>query len=487
MGSRRSFSISDLELIEGLAKIEARKSLWAYRQYIDRKLKIGWWQREIAKELQRFWLEYRAGLRPYLVIQAPPQHGKSTQVIDGISWMAGQRPETKFIYASFSERLGVRANLRLQRTMDSEKYRGVFEQTQLANRENSNRGQYQRNHEMIEFVGHEGYFRNTTVRGSVTGESLDIGIIDDPIKGRLEANSQTVRDNTWDWMMDDFFTRFADDGAFLSILTRWHVDDPIGRLIQAKSNVRVLSYPAIAEVDEPNRKAGEALFPEHKSLDFLLSRKEAMGTANWLALYQQSPVVVGGEMFKDAWWQFYDMLPPLLYRVIYADTAQKTKEQNDFTVFQHWGFTKDGRAYLIDQVRGKWEAPDLLVRARAFWNKAKALENFGSLRAFKIEDKVSGTGLIQTLRREGVTVQEISRSSGKTAGDKITRAGDATPAVESGRVYLPRRVPWLSDYLSELSAFPNGTNDDQVDATVDAIVDGIVSNNNRFLENLTRM
>lgn len=475
MGSRRSYSISDLELIEKLAQAESRKSIWAYRQYLDPKLKIGWWQREIAMELQRFWREYRAGLRPYLVIQAPPQHGKSTQVIDAISWMAGQDPSTKFIYASFSERLGVRANLRMQRTIDSAKYAGTFEKTQLANSLNSRRGQYQRNHEMIEFVGSTGYFRNTTVRGSVTGESLDIGIIDDPIKGRLEANSETVRDSTWDWMMDDFFTRFSDSGAFLSILTRWHVDDPIGRLIAAKSDVRVLSYPAIATQNEKHRKEGEALFQEHKSLEFLLSRKATMANPNWLALYQQSPIVFGGEMFKDHWWQYYDIIPPLLYRVIYADTAQKTKTQNDYTVFQHWGFTADGRAYLLEQLRGKWEAPELLTRARAFWNKCKAME-LGALRAFKIEDKVSGTGLIQSLRREAITVQEISRSSGKTAGDKVTRANDAIPAVESGRVYLPRGAKWLSDYLEELSAFPNGVHDDQVDATVDAIVDGIVTN-----------
>ncbi|MEN2036143.1 terminase family protein, partial [Staphylococcus capitis] len=140
---------------------------------------------------------------------------------------------------------------------------------------------------MIEYVGKGGYFRNTTVRGSITGESLDLGVIDDPIKGRTEANSSTIRDAAWDWFTDDFFTRFSEDAGLLIILTRWHIDDPVGRLMDKMGKgLRVLKYKAIAEEDEQHRKAGEPLFPEHKSLEFLMERKAAMSEGNWLALYQ---------------------------------------------------------------------------------------------------------------------------------------------------------------------------------------------------------
>jgi predicted phage terminase large subunit-like protein len=153
------------------------------------------------------------------------------------------------------------------------------------------------------------------------------------------------------------------------------------------------------------------------------------------------------------------------HRIIYADTAQKTKEHNDYSVFQCWGLTKDKQAILLDQSRGKWEAPELLVQARAFYAKHKALD-VGVLRAMKIEDKVSGTGLIQTLKREGIPVLPIQRNT-----DKVTRAMDVAPMIQSGNVLLPQNAPWLSDFLAEASVFPNGSHDDQLDPMFDAISD----------------
>jgi predicted phage terminase large subunit-like protein len=139
---------------------------------------------------------------------------------------------------------------------------------------------------------------------------------------------------------------------------------------------------------------------------------------------------------------------------------------NDYSVFQCWGYTITKQAVLLDMVRGKWEAPDLLVQARAFWNKHAGTKNQGALRAMKVEDKASGTGLIQTLKREGIPILDIQRNI-----DKVTRALDAAPYIESGNVILPQQASWLSDYLSEFSAFPNGAHDDMVDPTMDAIAE----------------
>src|SRR5690606_33274311 len=121
-------------------------------------------------------------------------------------------------------------------------------------------------------------------------------------------------------------------------------------------------------------------------------------------------------------------------------------------------------AYLLDQVRGKWEAPELLATARAFWNKQKAAKGVGVLRAFKIEDKVSGTGLIQTLKRERIPVQGIKRDR-----DKVTRAIDVGPTAEAGCVYLPQNAPWLSDLLTELASFPAGSLDDLICPLMDSV------------------
>lgn len=470
--------ISSPDLLELLAISEARESFWAYRQLINPKMKKGWWQREMAKELQRFYCQLINGKRPKLVIEAPPQHGKSKMIVEFITWVAGKNPDLKTIYTSFSERLGIRANLQCQRIYDSQRYQRIFPGTQI-NSQNvvTISGQTMRNREMLEYAGREGFFRNTTVRGSITGESLDIGVIDDPIKGREEAGSKAIRDKTWDWFTDDFFTRFSDGAGLLAILTRWHVDDPIGRLrAQLKNDVRVVSYPAIAVVDEKYRKIGDPLFPEHKSLEFLLERKSAMASINWEALYQQNPQIIGGEIIRGEWFGRYSQLPVIKYRIIFADTAQKTAERNDYSVFECWGKGEDGKIYLIDLIRNKWEAPELERRAIEFWEKHKAMDVvvMGPLRQMKIEDKASGTGLIQGIKSKGrIPIAGIQRTS-----DKYSRLLDVLGYIESGYIMVPESAPFTNDFISECEAFTaddSHLHDDQVDPMIDAINDMLVS------------
>ncbi|HWH86173.1 MAG TPA: phage terminase large subunit [Pseudomonas sp.] len=465
--------MNDIELLELLAIAEARESFWAFRRYMDPKLKIGWWQREVANVLQNFFDELMAGERPMYVIEAPPQHGKSFQILDFIAWLSGRHPEYRTIYTSFSERLGIRANLRMQRIMDSPKYLKVFPGTKLSkSRTVTNDGQSLRNREILEYVGEEGYFRNTTVRGAITGEGLDLGVIDDPIKGRAEASSKTVRDAAWDWLTDDFFTRFSEHAGLLAILTRWHVDDPIGRLIESSPQVKRFSYRALAIADEPNRKEGEALFPEHKSRDFLLARKAVMASANWEALYQQNPQILGGELIHSNQLKRYKITPQIIYRKIFADTAQKTAEHNDYSVFQCWGMGDDGRIYLLDQIRGKWEAPDLETKAVEFWNKHKAVQGQGRLRSLGVEDAASGTGLIQNVRRKAkAPIVAIDRG---TQQNKLSRVMDVLGYIEAGFVCIPEDAPWVSDFTEECDAFTandSHDHDDQVDPMVDAIND----------------
>ena len=254
----------------------------------------------------------------------------------------------------------------------------------------------------------------------------------------------------------------------LVILTRWHLDDPIGRLIEREPRLKVLRYPAIAEVDEEHRRAGEPLFPEHKSLDFLLKRKAVMDPASWESLFQQNPVVSGGNLFKLEWFREHDSPPRMKWRAVYVDTAQKTKERNDFTVFQHWGLGVDGKAYLLDLVRGRFEAPELEATALRLWAQYAALDQdfWGVLRKMAVEDKVSGTGLIQGLKRKAIPVTDIQRDK-----DKIMRGQDIMPSVAAGLVSIPREAPWKRDFVSEVLSFPDGTHDDQVDPMMDAVLD----------------
>lgn len=214
---------------------------------------------------------------------------------------------------------------------------------------------------------------------------------------------------------------------------------------------------------DPRRDEGELMFPERFPEEQVAELEHTMGSYAVAGQLQQRPSPRGGGIIKTDWFRYYTHLPPIEWRAIYADTAQKTGQENDYSVFQCWGRTSTGQAILIDQIRGKWEAPELLLQARSFWLKHQRI---APIRAMNVEDKVSGTGLIQTLRREGVPVLPIQR-----AKDKISRAYDAAPFIESGNVLLPEYAEWLSDLLTECSSFPAGAHDDQLDPMFDAIAE----------------
>jgi len=463
---KRQYTSSDLDLIDQLCVCEAKKSFHAFRQYIHPKRIQSWFVFELDKAMQEFFEDFIGHKKPKLAISTPCQHGKSLMVIDFSAWITGKIPDNKIIFASFSDRLGVRANNAVQRIMSTEKYKKIFPDVQIGSTCNN---------EIITIKDREGYFRNVTAGGAVTGESLDLVCMDDIVKGRQEANSQTVRERTWDWVTDDLFTRFSEDAGLLLVSTRWHVDDPFSRLMgHLGDKLKVINYPAIATCDEPHRKEGEALFPELKSLEFLTSIKAIMAASSWLSLYQGNPTISGGEIIHTSWFQYYTVIPLLEYRMMYADTAQKTKERNDFSVLQVWGKGQDGRAYLIDQLRGKWEAPELEIQTIAFWNKHKHSHIYeqGQLRGLKIEDKASGTGLIQKIKTivdPLIPITGIERTT-----DKYTRVLDILGYISSGYVYLPSDAPWLSDFLAECEAFTSDDShlhDDQIDPMCDAIND----------------
>ncbi|MCK5600793.1 phage terminase large subunit [Candidatus Pacearchaeota archaeon] len=448
----------DVELIEQWWVVKSRTSFYHYRQFLNYpSFKKGWFPSDLSIQLQQFYNDMVAGLRPILIIEAPPQHGKSTAIIDFISWYMGRVSEIRIIYGTFSERLGIRANRNLQRIFDGRKHKLIFPEFSIGDkRVVTTSNNLLKNNTIVETNG-GGYFRNTTVGGSVTGESLDLGVVDDPIKGRKAANSKITRDTAWDWLTDDFMTRFSEYAGLLIINTRWHIDDPAGRLIDKNDGkIKCLKYQAV-------NKKNEALFPELKSLEFLEKRKEAMRPSNWQSLYQQNPVVDGGNIIKSEWWRWGDVLPKIKYRFITADTAQKKNNWNDFSVFQCWGMDWNNCIHLLDQYRKRLTSPELRKQAKKFYDRHNGIKN-QPLRGMWIEDKSSGSGLIQELELKKMKINAVQRSI-----DKIERANDVGPEIKSGKVFL---YDWVSDVdviVDEASASPNGVNDDAWDCTMTAI------------------
>jgi predicted phage terminase large subunit-like protein len=468
VGYREAFSEADFQLLEELAIRESRGSFWAFRRYMNPKMKVGWWQQEVCYHLQLFYEDLVAGNRPQLVIEAPPQHGKSETIVDFLAWIAGKHPDLKQIYASYSDRLGVRANLKLQRMFDNPRYRRVFPKTRLvlpASRGGSHLDNHHvRSRELLEFVGQTGYFRNTTVRGSVTGEGLDLGAIDDPIKGRQEASSPTTRDSTWEWFTDDFFTRFSEMAALLIILTRWHVDDPVGRLQEVNPTLKTLKYPALAIEDELHRKKGEPLFPEHKSLDFLLKRKEVLLPESWESLYQQSPYIRSGGLFPMDCVGFMDHVPlsEVVSSVRYWDKAGTKEGAGARTAGVLMHKLRDGRYLVEDSHTKRFGA---LERERRIKTIA-SLDGYG-VRVFVEQEPGSGgkESAESTVRNLAGWTIEADRPT----GNKELRAEPFAAQWQAGNVLL-LRGDWNKDYLGELEQFPNGALKDQVDASSGAFM-----------------
>lgn len=205
---------------------------------------------------------------------------------------------------------------------------------------------------------------------------------------------------------------------------------------------------------------------------------------DYSAQYDQLPSISGGGVFKDTWIKYYDNLPDdIKYVRIYADTAHKTKEWNDFSVFEAWAYSPSSGIYLIDLIRGKWEAPELLKEFEKFYKKHKKVRNNPNggkwrLQSAKIEDKASGIGLIQTAKRNAsMTIIPIKRDK-----DKYTRAMNCAPEVEAEKVHVPRNAHFTKVFVEEVTSFSSNDShafDDQVDPMLDAIEDMLVNGSTR--------
>lgn len=447
---------------EEIADCQAGLLDFTRRMFKARKgndMRLNWHQEEICNALERVVI----GNTKRLIINIPPRSGKTElAVINFIAWASGIFPDSEWIHASYSKRLATNNAYGVREVMRHEVYKEIFPLVDIRI-DSAAKDEFRTTAGGIVYAtGAEGSITGRGA-GGMSGRFQGCIVVDDPHKPG-EALSDTMRQNVIDWFQTTMESRKnSPDTPIIVIMQRLHQHDLSGWLIDGGNGEKWehLCIPAVNE-------AGESFWPEQFPIE-MLNRLESANPYVYAGQYRQLPSPPGGGLFKDEWWQYYSVEPEFDYREIFADTAQKTAEKNDYSVFQCWGFS-GGRAYLIDQIRGKWEAPDLLSTARAFWNKHFPHEN-GRLRAKKIEDKSSGTGLIQSLKRgdrergiPSIPVVGIQREK-----DKTTRAMDVAPTIQAGLVYLPSNAPWLSDFLAETTVFPNGAHDDQCDPMMDAV------------------
>lgn len=400
-----------------------------------------------------------------LLMNVPP--GSMKSLLTGVIWPAWEwgpkgMPEMRFVGTAHEETLAIRDSRRCRDLVKSEWFQKLWP-LELSSDLDGKR----------EFGNVRKGIRQARSFTSMTGVRGDRIILDDPISAD-NANSPAKLEAAKIAFTETLPTRVnSDKSAIVVIMQRLNEKDVSGVILDMGLPYVHLFIPMRFEKarrcataigwSDPRTKDGELMFPERFGEQQVAELEKTLGSYGAAGQLQQRPAPRGGGIIKSEWFRYYAACPRLEFRTIHADTAQKTGQQNDWSVLQCWGRSIIGEAVLLDQIRGKWEAPELLVQARAFWLKHLHSSQV-PLRSMQVEDKVSGTGLIQTLRREGVPVIPIQRNN-----DKITRAHDAAPFIESGNVLLPQDAPWLSEFIDEASSFPGGANDDQLDPMFDAI------------------
>lgn len=453
-----------------LKRRAARVSLAAFTTYTYPSYKMGWVHAEICEALDAFLEDVVARKSPRLIICLPPRSGKSELVSRRFpAYLLGRYPDLSFIGTSYSSDLAGSFAKDVQRIMEDEPFREVFPEVRIPGKGVQGAG-FVRQADRFEVIDHKGSYYSVGVGGSLTGRGADVLVVDDPVSNMQDAMSQRVRDSTWDWYTSTAYTRLAPGGGVIAMATRWNLDDLIGRLIEAHNRGegdawKIVNYPAIAEVDEPHRKRGEALHPERFTTEAMERTRKAVGERVWSALYQQHPIPDGGAVFKADWvrhWRPEDLPVRWDATCISWDMTFKESAVSDYVVGQVWG-RKGGQFFLLDQVRGRMDF-------------VKTLEAFEALRAKwpkvmrkLVEDKANGPAIIATLKSKVPGIVPITPRESKEA-----RAFAVTTLWEAGNVFLPppEAAPWVkTDFIPELLSFPSGAHDDAVDAMTQALTD----------------
>ena len=412
-------------------------------------------------------------------INIPPRSGKTTMAKYFLAYCWAKNSKSNFIYTSFSQSLLSDIARSLVDILEHPVYKSMYDlsivQTEeevnpvnefwhnyLLNNEKKKVAKYS-SRKIVSPTG--GVILFSSIGASITGFGAGIRgavafsgclLIDDANKP-ADMHSEVMRNKVVTYFEETLLSRLNNPNApIINIQQRLHLKDLTGVLIE-KYGFKQLKRPLmVGDVCQLPSQYTEERLTEIMVNDYMFK-----------AQYQQEPIQYGGFVFKVEWWKYYIELPEMQYTRIYADTALKTKEHNDYSVFQLWGYGMDNNMYLIDQMRGKWEAFDLEKQAVMFWNKHRAAY---SVRGFGIEDKASGTGLIQNLSR----VHSIPVEAIQVDKDKYTRAMDVQPQIQSGFVYLPECADFTSEYINEFSSFSplmTHAHDDQIDTTMHAIQD----------------
>src|SRR5712671_7179943 len=404
------------------------------------ELAMNWHLEVIAAKLTAV----REGKIRRLIINLPPRHLKSLMAsIAFPAWCLGHDSSAQILCVSYAQDLADKLARDCRGIMISPWYRRIFP-TRLAPHRQA----------VQEFITtRQGYRLATSIGGVLTGRGADLILIDDPLKPE-EALSEARRSATNDWYANTLYSRLNDKrrGGIVIIMQRLHEDDLVGHVL-GQEPWEVLCFPAIAEADEVHeiatiggperftRRHGEVLHPTREPLATLEHIRRTIGEYNFAGQYQQSPAPLGGGMVKAEWFKRYGEKerPERFERIVQSwDTANKATELSDFSVCTTWG-VKDKEIFLLGLFRRRLEYPALKRAVREQQSLFDATEVL-------IEDKASGTQLIQELIEDGC--HAVTRY--QPTIDKVMRLHAQTGMIDNGFVHIPEDAAWLTEYLHEM-------------------------------------
>ena len=360
------------------------------------------------------------------------------------AWYLGRNPDKYIITATYSQELAEDFGRKVRNQLQDIIHQTLFPECRLSPDSQSSK--------RFSTLQRGTYFA-VGVGSSITGRGANVLIIDDPIKNREEADSETIRRKVRDWYTSTAYTRLMPNGAVIVIQTRWHEDDLSGWLLSEHAHEKwdVVDLPAIND-------KGEALWPDYYPIKSLEQIKRTIGERDWSALYQQKPTTEGGNILKSHWWRIWpdDKKLPVCEHIFPSwDTAYSTQDYKDtsFSACTRWGIFWDEmenrhNIMLLGRWAGRVDYPTLR-------QKAIDISKNDDIDCHLIEKKASGQSLIQDLRTVRINGQRIMVRTYQPDRDKISRAYAVQEMLRSGQVFIPNK-DWAFDFIDMVSKFPSG-------------------------------
>jgi predicted phage terminase large subunit-like protein len=457
-----------LDMIATTLAPELRKQPWATPGEMAKALDRTTIQTPALDLIDQLLVDVANGECERAIISMPPQEGKSERASRRFPlWMLHRNPNLRIAIVSYGHDVARRWGRRIRDDLRAHPELGLT-LSQSSQRQDE-----------FELLGYNGGLVCVGIEGGLTSRAVDLLIIDDPYKDAKQADSKAWKQTVENFWTEVALPRLAPGAPVVLIQTRWREDDMAGWLAKDGDGWRVLNIPAQAdhdpakgETDVLGRQPGEFMESARRrtTADWLKKIRE-VGARAWNALYQGRPAPAEGTIFKRDRWRWYDtplwIERPDGTRILTQfddglaswDMTFKNTEGTDMVVGQAW-MRIGADAYLLDQVKGRW---DFVETQHAFRRFAA---RWPQLLLKLVEDKANGPAIISSLSRivPGIVPEEPH-------GGKEARAAAVSPLQEAGNVWLPvpELAPWVGDFVEECAGFPTAAHDDQVDAMSQAL------------------